>query len=257
MENLKGKVVFITGASSGIGKATAYEFAKKDADLILGARRIERLEEIKKDIQDHYNSNVLTLELDVTKLDQCKKSISSLSQEWKAIDILVNNAGLASGKKQLQNADIDDWETMIDTNVKGLLYMSRIIIDIMKKRQKGHIINIGSTSAHEVYPGGSVYCGTKHAVDAITKGFRLDLVDTPIRVTEISPGMAETEFSLVRFKGDEEKASKVYDNFIPLKAKDVAETIVFAATRPKYVQINEIILTSTDQANSYIVNKRQ
>jgi len=257
MKNLKGKVVFITGASSGIGKATAYEFAKKGADLIIGARRIERLEDIKNDIEQHYNSNVLTLQLDVTDLSMCKKNIMNLNEEWKSIDILVNNAGLASGKDKVQNADIDDWEVMIDTNVKGLLYMSRYVIDIMKERNKGHIINIGSTSGHEVYPGGSVYCGTKHAVDAISKGMRLDLVEYPIRVTEISPGMVESEFSLVRFKGNEDKAEKVYEGFVPLQPKDVAEAIVFAASRPKYVQINEIILSSSDQANSYVVNERK
>ncbi|TYB30745.1 MAG: SDR family NAD(P)-dependent oxidoreductase [Candidatus Mcinerneyibacterium aminivorans] len=257
MNNLKGKVVFITGASSGIGKATAYEFASKGADLILGARRIERLEEIKADIEEHFDSNVLTLHMDVTDLSMCKKNITNLTQEWKSIDILVNNAGLARGKKKVQDANIDDWEVMIDTNIKGLLYVSRYIIDIMKKRKKGHIINIGSTSGHEVYPGGSVYCATKHAVDAISKGMRLDLVDYPIRVTEISPGMVETEFSLVRFKGNEDRAEKVYEGFVPLEAKDVAEAVIFAASRPKYVQINEIILTSSDQANSYVVNERK
>lgn len=249
------KIVLITGATSGIGKATATLFAKKGYHLIITGRREQRLEEIKFRLNKKYAIKIKTLAFDVRKLAKVKKAYNSLESYWKKIDILVNNAGLASGFDPIHKGNIDDWETMIDTNIKGLLYMTRLITPGMVKRKSGHIINICSTAGHETYPNGNVYCATKHAVDALTKSMRLDLHRYGIKVGQISPGhVEETEFALVRFHGDKKK-SKIYEDFIPLNSKDVAETIYFMATRPKHVNIQDIIMMGTQQASSNHIDR--
>ncbi len=242
------KVVMITGASSGIGRATALKFAKKGYHLIITGRRIEKLEELKWKIKKKYGSKVKILAFDVRKKTEVKKAINSLSGHWKNIQILINNAGLAKGLDYINEGKIEHWETMIDTNVKGLLYVTRIVSPQMVNRGSGHIINICSTAGHEVYTKGNVYCATKHAVDALTKGMRMDLYTHGIRVSQISPAhVEETEFAVNRFDGDSEKA-KIYEDFNPLKSCDVAETIFFIASRPNHVNIQDIIIMGTQQA---------
>ena len=254
--SLQSQTVFITGASSGIGKAAAYALAKEGCDLLLCARRIDRLEELKKEILSHNPAiDVHIFQLDVRDQKAVHQSLTSLPEEWRMIDILVNNAGLSRGLDKFQDALLSDWEEMLDTNVKGLLYVSREIVPGMIIRKKGHIINIGSIAGHEVYPKGNVYCASKFAVDAITKGMRMDLVDTPIRVTTIDPGLVETEFSKVRFHGDEEKAAQVYKTIKALQPEDVADAIVWSASRPDHVQIAEIIIFPTAQASAAVVHR--
>jgi len=248
-------IVFITGASSGIGKATASIFAKNGHDLIITGRRKEKLEQLKTELENNFNVKVLPLVFDIQNKNEVENTINRLDNKWKQINVLVNNAGLALGKESFQDTNTKDFETMIDTNIKGLLYISKAIIPLMQANKNGHIINLSSTAAKEVYPGGHVYCATKHAVDAITKGMRIDLLPFGIKVTSISPGMVDTEFSKVRFKGDENKAAEVYKGFTPLYAEDVADTIFYAANLPKHVCINDLVLTSTAQANSYITFK--
>lgn len=250
MAGLKDKIVFITGASSGIGRASAEAFAKKGSNLILCARRLERLKELKNVLIKKYKVKVLILELDVRKLHDVKKAVDSLPDNWKNIDVLLNNAGLARGLHKIYEGKTDHWNEMIDTNLKGLLFVTRTILPIMAKRKKGHIINIGSTAGHEIYPMGNVYCATKFAVKALSQSIRVDVLDKNIKVTSIDPGMVLTEFAKVRFSWDEARASKVYDGVTPLSPKDVAEAIIFAATRPANVNINEIILTPIIQASS-------
>jgi len=250
MQSLKNKIVFITGASSGIGKACAIEFAKLETNLILCARRKERLENLSTELKNEYNSEVLILELDVRDKKVVEYQINNLNTDWKNIDILVNNAGLSRGLDLLYEGKIQDWEEMIDTNVKGLLYISRTIIPGMIERNRGDIINIGSIAGHEVYQKGNVYCATKYAVDAITKGLRLDLLGTPLRVCTIDPGLVETEFSEVRFRGDQERAKSVYQNCEPLRPEDIADCVVYAATQPDHVQIAEIIVLATAQRSA-------
>lgn len=256
MKNLKNKIVFITGASSGIGKACAEAFAKKGANLILAARRIDRLENLKKELTKRYKTKILILKLDVRNLQNVKKTINSLQDNWKNIDILLNNAGLARGLNKFYEANITHWNEMIDTNIKGLIYVTRMILPNMVNRQKGHIINIGSTAGHEVYPMGNVYCATKFAVKALTKSIRIDTLGKNIKVTTVDPGMVLTEFSKVRFDWDEHRAQKVYEGVEPLSPKDVAEAVIFAASRPDNVNINEIILTSICQASSVHVYRK-
>jgi len=257
MQSLKGKTVFVTGASSGIGQATAHAFAKEGANLLLCARRIDRLEEMKKEFLRQYpDCKMHIFKLDVRNRAAVESALDTLPQEWKDIDILVNNAGLSRGLDKLQDGLIEDWEEMLDTNVKGLLYVTRKIVPWMIKRNEGHIINIGSIAGHEVYPKGNVYCASKHAVDAITKGLRLDLVDTSLRVTTVDPGLVETEFSQVRFHGDEEKAKQVYKGFTPLSGDDIADCVLWAATRPAHVQIAEIIVFPTSQASATVVDRK-
>lgn len=256
MEGLKGKVVFITGASAGIGRACAALFAREGSDLILAARRRERLLSLREELEGEYGANVLTVELDVRDREACAKAVDGLGEEWRAIDILVNNAGLSRGMEKLHEGDMDDWEEMIDTNIKGLLTMTRLVVPLMARRRRGHIINIGSIAGHEVYPGGNVYCATKHAVHALSKGLRIDLVDTPLRVTEISPGMVETEFSVVRFHGNTEKAAHVYKGLTPLTGEDIARCVVWAASQPPHVQINEIVVMPVSQAAAAIAHRR-
>ena len=250
MKGLKNKIVFITGASSGIGRACAEEFAKAGSNLILCARRIERLIELKKSLVKKYKVKILVAQLDVRKLHDVKKIISSLPAQWKQIDILLNNAGLARGLNKVHEADIKHWEEMIDTNIKGLLYVTRTILPLMIERKHGHVINIGSTAGHEIYPMGNVYCATKYAVKALSQSIRVDVLDKNIKVTSVDPGMVLTEFAKVRFDGDNNRANKVYEGVTPLSPKDIAEAVVFAASRPANVNINEIILTPICQASS-------
>ena len=250
MGRLKDKIVFITGATAGIGEACAYDFAREGANLILCARRMEKLEEIISKIKKEFGVKIHYFQLDVRDKYAVEAEISALPDEWKNIDILVNNAGLAKGFSKMDNGDIEAWEEMIDTNVKGLLYVSRQVLPLMSARNSGHVINIGSVAGHEVYPNGNVYCATKFAVHALSKGIRYDLLDKKIKVTTIAPGLVETEFSEVRFSGDKDRAKQVYKGFQPLVARDISDLVLFAATRPEHVNINEIEVTPTAQASS-------
>ena len=243
------KTVLITGATSGIGEATAKKFAHNNYNLIITGRRRNKLVELEKQLTA-FQVSVLPLQFDVRNLNEVKSTLNSIPEEFRNIDILINNAGLASGLSTIDNGDYDDWEKMIDTNIKGLLYVSREIMPLMIARGIGHIINIGSIAGKEVYLKGNVYCATKHAVDAISKAMRIDLLPHKIKVTNINPGAVETEFSLVRYAGDKEKATKVYEGFQPLLATDIAEIIYFASTQPAHVNINDIVVTPTAQANT-------
>ncbi len=253
---LAGKVVFITGASSGIGAACAEQFARAGARLLLAARRVDRLGLMTALLKKAGAQEVVNLSLDVRDRKQVQRSMESLPEPWQSIDILVNNAGLSRGLDKLQDGHIEDWEEMIDTNVKGLLYVTRAVVPGMVKRGSGHVVNIGSTAGHMTYPKGAVYCATKAAEHRITEGLREDLLGTPVRVTTIDPGMVETEFSEVRFRGDAERASKVYRDLTPLQAEDVADAIFWAVTRPAHVNVAQVLLTSIDQANSLLFNRR-
>lgn len=254
---MKDKIVFITGASSGIGQACAKIFAKHGAKLILCARRRDRIDVLAKELKKSFNTESFVFTLDVRNREKVQKAIKAIPKEWSAIDILINNAGLARGLKKMHEGDIDDWEEMIDTNVKGLLYVSRAVIPGMIKRERGDIINIGSLAGHEVYPMGNVYCGTKYAVDAITKGLRLDLVGTPLRVSTVDPGMVETEFSIVRFHGDKQKAKNVYKGVEPLTGADIADAVFYCASCPAHVQIAEMIIFPTAQRSATVVGRRE
>lgn len=248
-------LVLVTGATSGIGKSTAEIFAKNGHHLIITGRREERLSELKQYFEKKYSISVTCLCFDVRKKEEVEKAINSLSTENKNIDILVNNAGLAAGLSSIQEGKTDHWERMIDTNIKGLLYMTRIVSNLMIRNKKGHIINIGSIAGKEVYANGNVYCATKHAVDALNKGMRIDLLPHNIKVTAVNPGMVETEFSVVRFDGDEERAKKVYSGMQPLKPEDIAETIYWVANRPAHVNINDIVIMPNVQASATNVNR--
>jgi 3-hydroxy acid dehydrogenase/malonic semialdehyde reductase len=248
------RTAFITGATSGIGKACAIRLANEGFKLVLCGRREERLLELKSSLSAI--TEVTTLSFDVRDKAEANAKISSLPTEFSAIDILINNAGNAHGLSSIQDGDTDDWDAMMDINVKGLLYVSKAIIPGMIERKSGHIINVGSTAAKEVYPNGNVYCASKHAVDAINKGMRIDLLEHGIRVGAIHPGMVETEFSEVRFKGDKVRADKVYQDFRALQAEDIADVIHFTITRPYHVNIADLVITSTDQATSTIVNRK-
>lgn len=243
-------IVFITGATAGIGKASAEIFAKNGYDLVITGRREERLKKLAQELISTYKIKVHTLCFDVRNLNEVKANIASLPTEFKNIDILLNNAGLSSGLSTLQEGHTDDWEVMIDTNIKGLLYTTKQIAEGMIARKKGHIINLGSLAGKEVYPNGNVYCATKFAVDALSKAMRIDMLQHGIKVSSINPGMVETEFSIVRFHGDEERAKKVYEGLQPLVAEDIAETIFWVASRPAHVNINDVIITPTAQANT-------
>lgn len=247
----------VTGATSGIGKATAKLLANNGFDVILTGRRNEKLAETEALIKSACNSEVLSLCFDIRKNEEVVKAFDSLPEKWKKIDLLVNNAGLAAGLNRIDEGDLTDWEQMIDTNIKGLLYITRIVSPGMVKRKSGHIINIGSIAGKEVYENGNVYCGTKHAVDALTKGMRIDLAEYNIKVTAINPGAVETEFSIVRFRGDKAKADKVYEGFTPLYEEDIAEAVIFAATRPPHVNINDLLIMPTAQANVNKIVKKQ
>lgn len=244
-------IAFITGATAGIGKATARLLAQKGWDLVLTGRREALLHETAQEIQRDFGVKVLPLCFDVRHLEAVAYHIGSLEGHWRKIRLLVNNAGLAAGLDEFQNADIADWEVMIDTNIKGLLYVSRLITPFLIEQQGGHIVNVGSIAGKEVYAKGHVYCATKFAVDALTKAMRVDLLKHRIKVSSVSPGAVETEFSMVRFKGDEAKAAKVYENYTPLTAQDVAEAIAYIALQPYHVYIQDVVMTPIAQANPY------
>ncbi len=249
-------LALITGATSGIGKASAELFAKNGIDLIVTGRRQERLDALTEQLRREFNIQVLSLCFDVRNLKEVEKAIGSLADNYKNIDILLNNAGLASGLSPIQDGDIEDWDKMIDTNVKGLLYVTKMVAPLMINSKKGHIINIGSIAGKETYANGNVYCASKHAVDALNKGMRIDLLPHGIKVSSINPGMVETEFSIVRFHGDTDRAKKAYEGMQPLTAADIAETIYWVATRPAHVNINEVIIMPTVQANSTTVIRK-
>lgn len=255
MGKLTGEVVFITGASAGIGAACAQAFAAEGARLLLAARRVERLEAMQQPLLDAGATGVHVLALDVRDRAAVDEAVAGLPVEWREIRVLVNNAGLSRGLEKLHMGNVDDWEEMIDTNVKGLLYVTRAVVPGMVERKAGHVINLGSTAGEITYPNGAVYCATKAAERAINDGLRLDVLGTPVRVTTVDPGMVETEFSKVRFHGDESRAAKVYQGLTPLTAADVADAIVWAATRPAHVNIARVLMTTVDQANSLAFNR--
>lgn len=245
------RTVFITGATAGIGRAIARKFAREGHNLIISGRRVERLNELADKLTTDYKVDILPLHFDVRSKEEAQKAVESLEGKWKQIDILINNAGLAVGMEPIQEGNIDDWERMIDTNIKGLLYISRAVAPQMVSRKAGHIINVGSTAGRETYPKGNVYCATKHAVDSLSKAMRIDMLPYGIKVTQVRPGIVETEFSLVRFKGDEKKANDAYKGFKALEAKDVAEVTFYCTTLPEHVNVNDIEVTATAQANSF------
>ena len=253
---VRDRVVFITGASAGIGAACARAFAAEGAKLLLAARRVERLEAMEVDLLEAGAAAVHAFRLDVQDREAVEQAIARLPEEWRAIDVLVNNAGLSRGLDKLWEGKPRDWEEMIDTNVKGVLWVTRAVVPGMLERGRGHVINLGSTAQEIAYPGGAVYCGTKAAVKLINDGLREELLGTPIRVSDIGAGMVETEFSEVRFRGDQERAAKVYQNITPLGPDDLADAIVWAATRPAHVNVAHMLVTTIDQANSLLFNRR-
>ncbi|HEX2897541.1 MAG TPA: SDR family oxidoreductase [candidate division Zixibacteria bacterium] len=253
MKELKDKIAFITGASSGIGEACAKAFSHAGCKLILAARRSDRLKILAASLKTASH----LIQLDVRDRYAVEAAVNELPKEWQKIDILLNNAGLSRGLDKTQDGNPDGWDEMIDTNIKGLLYVSRAILPGMLKRNHGHVINIGSIAGHEVYPKGNVYCASKFAVDALTRGMRMDLVDTGVRVTTVDPGLVETEFSLVRYYGDKERAKKTYQGYKPLTGDDIADAVLWSASRPPHVQIAEIIILPKDQASTMVVNKKE
>jgi NADP-dependent 3-hydroxy acid dehydrogenase YdfG len=250
------RTAIVTGATSGFGRAIALRLAGLGYQLIVTGRRKELLDTLTAEISEKYSASVLALKFDVRDFKACEEAVNSLPDEFKSIDLLVNNAGLAAGAAPFDQSLLDDFDRMIDTNVKGLLYMTKLIVPGMIERQAGHIVNISSIAGIEVYPSGSVYCASKHAVNAITKGLRIDLVKHGIRVSSISPGMAETEFSIVRYHGDTEKAKAVYNGLTPLNAEDIADALEFIVTRPAHVSINDIQINPSQQANTYISHRK-
>ena len=247
--------IFITGATSGFGKAIANLFAQHGDDCIITGRREDRLNALVTELEAKYNVAIYPLCFDIQDRNAVEKAINSLPEEWKTIDVLINNAGLAAGRDHFDQASIDDWETMIDTNIKGTLYVTRALLEGMKQKKAGHIINLGSTAAKEVYEKGNVYCATKAAVDSISQSMRIDLLQYGIKVTAIHPGAAETEFSMVRFKGNKELADAVYAGYTPLVAEDIAQVAYFVTTLPPHVCINDLVMTCTAQANSFYTHK--
>jgi 3-hydroxy acid dehydrogenase/malonic semialdehyde reductase len=256
MTSFRDQVVFITGASSGIGRSCARAFARQGARVLMAARRLDRLEKLAADLKAEFGAESHCFGLDVCDQAAVERAVFALSPAWEAVDVLVNNAGLSRGLDKFYEGKIADWEEMIDTNVKGLLYVSRAVIPGMVRRGRGHIINIGSIAGREVYPNGNVYCATKAAVNALSKGLRLDLVGTPLRVSLVDPGMVETEFSLVRFHGDEDRAARVYQGLIPLTPDDIADAVMFCATRPPHVNISELVVYPTAQASATLVHRK-
>lgn len=253
---MKNKIVFISGANSGIGKACAEKFAENGAKLILCSRDIEKLIKAAESINKKYDTEILTYQLDVRDREKVATVIGELPKKWQKIDVLINNAGGALGMEKFQDGSVDDWDEMIDSNVKGLLYLSRNIVPLMIKNKKGHVINIGSIAGVAAYPYGAVYCGVKAAVRLISDGLRMDTVDTPVRVTNVQPGMVETNFSVVRFHGDKERAEKVYQGLKPLTAEDIADIVFFSASLPEHVQICEVTVTPNSQASATVVHKK-
>ena len=250
------KIVFITGATSGFGEACAHQFAQNGYHLILNGRRYERLKKLSDELKQQYNSESYLLPFDVQDQQAVFEAVNTLPDEWQAIDVLINNAGLALGRDLFDEANLDDWNTMLDTNVKGLLYVSKAVLPFLIKRGSGHIINLGSVAAKEVYERGNVYCASKAAVDSISQAMRIDLLRHHIKVTAIHPGAAETEFSLVRFKGNEAAAKSIYEGYQPLTAADVAGVIYYTASLPPHVCINDLVLTPTQQANAFYFYKK-
>lgn len=253
--SLEGKVVFVTGASAGIGAATARAFAPLRVNLLLCARRLDKLHAMEQELRGLGAKDVFCFELDVRDRDEVEGTIQTLPDSWSRVDVLVNNAGLSRGLKKLYQDDVEDWEEMIDTNVKGLLYVTRTVVPGMVARGSGHVINLGSIAGHWAYPNGGVYCATKAAERFISDGLRLDLNGTRVRVSSVDPGLVQTEFSRVRFRGDEERAKKTYENVQPLTAEDIAETIVWVATRPAHVVIQNVVMTPTAQANAFVMTR--
>ncbi len=249
-------VALITGTTAGFGRATALSLARNDFDVVITGRREEKLESLEEEIRSKTTADVLSLSFDIRELEAVRDACSKLTDKWKDVDVLVNNAGLAAGLSHIHEGAVDDWEQMIDTNIKGLLYMTRLISPGMVERGKGHIINVGSIAGKEAYEKGNVYNATKFAVDGLTQAMRIDLVEYGIKVTAVHPGAAETEFSLVRFKGDQEEADKVYEGFTPLYAEDIAEAILFAVTRPPHVNIDDLVIMPASQARSRKIVRR-
>jgi NADP-dependent 3-hydroxy acid dehydrogenase YdfG len=256
MKLMKNKTILITGSTDGIGKACAYRFASAGARLILNGRNPEKLQVLKQDLIDKYSTEVFPLLFDVRDRKAATQAIENLPNEWQSIDILINNAGLVLGVAKEHEGNLDDWEIVIDTNIKGLLTITRLVVPGMVGRGRGHIINIGSIAGDAAYPGGSVYCATKSAVKALTDSLRMDLVDTPLRVTNIKPGLVETHFSITRFYGDKAKADAVYQGLKPLTGEDIAETIFFAASAPEHVQIAEVLIMPVNQAAATITYRK-
>ncbi|MBD2740438.1 SDR family oxidoreductase [Coleofasciculus sp. FACHB-1120] len=256
MISIKDKIVVITGASSGIGAACAKLFAQAGAKLILVARRQERLQELADELRKEFSCQLHLLALDVRDRASVESAFSSLPDAWSDVDILINNAGLSRGLNKLHEGNIQDWEEMLDTNIKGLLYCTRFLVPGMVKRDKGHVVNLGSIAGHQTYPGGNVYCASKAAVKSISEGLKQDLLGTPVRVTSVDPGLVETEFSQVRFHGDSDRAQKVYQGLTPLTPEDIADVIFFCVTRPAHVNISQILLVPTDQATATQVHRR-
>ncbi|OLP19724.1 NAD(P)-dependent oxidoreductase [Leptolyngbya sp. 'hensonii'] len=257
MSRIENQIVLITGASSGIGAACAEVFARSGARLILAARRGERLEHLGTELQQQYGRPVLCLTLDVRDRVQVEATLQSLPAEWAAIDILINNAGLSRGLDKLYEGKVQDWEEMIDTNIKGLLYVTRTVVPGMVSRGRGHVINIGSIAGHQTYPKGNVYCATKAAVRALSEGLNIDLLGTAVRVSSVDPGLVDTEFSTVRFHGDTDRAKAVYQGLTPLSGEDVAEVVLFCATRPPHVNLSEVLLLPTAQATPTLVHRSE
>ncbi|HEY9747718.1 MAG TPA: SDR family oxidoreductase [Allocoleopsis sp.] len=256
MATIKDQVVLVTGASSGIGAACARVFAEARTKLVLAARRRDRLEQLADELNQEFASEIHLVQLDVRDRAQVESVLQSLPEPWGNVDILVNNAGLSRGLAKLYEGDVQDWEEMIDTNIKGLLYVTRAVVPGMVARGRGHVINIGSIAGHQTYPNGNVYCGTKAAVRAISEGLKQDLLGMPVRVSSVDPGLVETEFSQVRFHGDTERAGKVYQGLTPLTAEDVADVVLFCATRPAHVNLSEVVLLPTDQSGPLLVHRR-
>jgi len=250
------KIVLVTGATAGIGRSTARAFAREGANVIVTGRRAARLVELADELRRDFRASAHHFPLDVQDAKAVHKAVANLPREWEAIDILVNNAGLSRGLDKIHEGTLGDWEEMIDTNIKGLLYVSRAVIPGMVRRGSGHIVNIGSIAGLEVYPGGNVYCATKAAVGILSKAMRIDLMGTSLRVTNIDPGMVETEFSVVRFHGDQERAAKVYQGLKPLSPDDVAEAIIFCASRPPHVNVSEVIIMATAQATAMLAHRK-
>jgi NADP-dependent 3-hydroxy acid dehydrogenase YdfG len=253
---MPNKIAFITGASSGIGMAIAKRFASEGINLILNARRLDRLEKLKLELESKNQIKILLCPFDIRHKSEIETAISAIPDDWKDIYYLINNAGLASGLGNLHDGDVEDWEKMIDTNVKGLLYISRIILPGMVERKAGHVVNISSIAGKEVYANGNVYCASKFAVDALSRGMRIELSPHNVKVTSINPGAVETEFSIVRFHGDKERADKVYDGFDNLLAEDIADAAYYAISRPQRMNINEMIVMPTAQPVATIINRR-
>jgi 3-hydroxy acid dehydrogenase/malonic semialdehyde reductase len=255
MPTISGKTVFVTGASSGIGRATAIAFAREGCRLLVCGRGLDTLEELRPILTAAGGAAVHAFQLDVQDRSEVEAAIANLPVEWKEIDVLVNNAGLSRGLTKVYQDDPENWEEMIDTNIKGLLYVTRSVVPGMVARGRGHVISLGSTAAYITYANGAVYCATKAAERSISEGLKIDLMGTPVRVTSVDPGMVQTNFSKIRFRGDEEQAAKVYQNITPLQPEDVADAIVWAATRPAHVNIHTVVMTTIDQANSVVFNR--